>query len=323
MVLLLVARTVSKRSGRGVGRAGLSNAASAGRGNVLVKPAELAAKLDKGENDIVVFDSSWHMPGSDRNAREEFMQDRIPTAQFFDIDSISDSSSPLPHTLPTAEFFQEAAREFGVTNESTVVTYDSVGLFSSARCWWLFKYFGHRNVYILDGGLPAWKGQNFETIAGDETNGPQALGGSFRAVAEHSRLASLSDMNQSKLNDTKSTIFDARGGPRFNGDVDEPREGVRTGHIPGSVNVPFQSLLTEDGSGLLDTDLLTVRLDQAAPEGLIQDTSRPIITSCGSGVTACIILAALEIVGRTENTKLFDGSWTEYGMSDLPVDTKK
>ena len=322
MVCLLFARAVYKRSGwNDVVR--LSTAASAGRESVLITPKDLAFKLENDKNGVVVLDSSWHLPGSERNAFKEFSQGRIPTAQFFDVDSVSDRSSPLPHTVPTADFFEATARRFGITNESTVVTYDSMGLFSSARCWWLFKYFGHKNVYILDGGLPAWKALNYEMNAGDETNSQQIDGIPFRAVPTPNQLVSLCDMTQSNLDKTQSIVFDARWAPRFNGEVEEPRKGVRSGHIPGSVNVPFHKLLKEDGSGLLDTELLAVRLGQCVTEEFIKDTSKPIIASCGSGVTACIILAALEIVGRTENTKLFDGSWTEYGLSDFPVETKK
>lgn len=274
----------------------------------LVSVAWLAAHMK--DPDLRILDASWHMPDAGRDARAEYDECHIPGARFFDIDEISDLRSELPHMAPPVEKFMSRMRAMGVGDGHQVVVYDSLGLFSAARVWWLFRLMGQNDVAVLDGGLPAW------IAAGHATEDlPPVVRDRHMTVRRQANL--IKDVTQvarhAKLNDAQ--IVDARAAERFRGDVPEPREGLRAGHIPGARNIPFSTLLTAEGT-MHAPDALRSAFAAAGV-----DLTRPVITSCGSGVTAAILNLALSRVGHTENA-LYDGSWTEWGsFPDLPVAT--
>ena len=260
--------------------------------------------------DLRIFDASWHMPDAGRNAEQEYQAQHIPGARFFDIDEISDSRSSLPHTVPQVEKFMSRMRAMGVGDGHQVVVYDSLGLFSAARVWWLFRLMGKTDIAVLDGGLPKWlaEGRPIEDL-------PPVIRDRHMTVTRQAAL--IKDVTQvaaaSKLGDYE--ILDARAAERFRGDVPEPRPGLRAGHIPNSRNIPFPTLLNGDGT-MKAPDAL-----RAVIEGTGADLSKPVITTCGSGVTAAIISLALERIGH-RNHALYDGSWSEWGMyDDLSVAT--
>ena len=254
--------------------------------------------------DLRVLDASWYMPDSGRNPRAEYDAAHIPGARFFDIDDISDHRSDLPHMAPTVEKFMSRMRAMGVGDGHQVVVYDGAGLFSAARVWWMFRLMGKFDVAVLDGGFPKWQaeGRPIEDL-------PPVVRDRHMTVQRQNQM--VKDVTQvaaaSKLLDYE--IIDARAPARFKGEVEEPRPGLRSGHIPNSKNVPFGTLLNEDGTMKSEADLRAV-FDAAGV-----DLGKPAITSCGSGVTAAIINLALERLGR-DNHALYDGSWSEWGMYD-------
>ncbi|SLN26163.1 3-mercaptopyruvate sulfurtransferase [Roseovarius litorisediminis] len=260
--------------------------------------------------DLRVLDGTWFMPSDGRDAKAEYHAAHIPGARFFDIDDISDSRSDLPHMAPPVEKFMSRLRALGVGDGHQVVVYDAHGLFSAARVWWLFKLMGQDNIAVLDGGLPKWQaeGREIEDL-------PPVVRDRHMTVRRQNHL--VKDVTQvsaaSKLGDYE--ILDARSAGRFRGETPEPRDGLRSGHIPGSKNVPYTALLSEDGT-MKDPDALRAVFDAV---GL--DAAKPVITTCGSGVTAAIINLALARIGRTDHA-LYDGSWTEWGaFPTLPVAT--
>lgn len=260
--------------------------------------------------DLRVLDGSWHMPAAGRDARAEYEIGHIPGARFFDIEDISDNRSELPHMAPPTEKFISRLRKMGVGDGHQVVIYDGAGLFSAARVWWLFRLMGKTDVAVLDGGFPKWKaeGREIEDL-------PPMIRDRHMTVQRQAHL--IRDVTQvasaSKLKDHE--IVDARSPERFAGASAEPRAGLRSGHIPGAKNVHYASLLNPDGT-MKDPDAL-----KAAFENAGIDLSKPVITSCGSGITAAILSLALERIGKTDHA-LYDGSWSEWGKyDDLKVET--
>ncbi|RUS58741.1 3-mercaptopyruvate sulfurtransferase [Pseudorhodobacter sp. E13] len=258
--------------------------------------------------DLRVIDASWHMPATGRDALAEYHAAHIPGARFFDIDEISDHRSELPHMAPPVEKFISRMRAMGVGDGHQVVVYDSTGLFSAARVWWTFRLMGKTDVAVLDGGLPKWQAEGREI-----EDMPPVVRDRHITVQRQSGL--VKDVTQvasaSKLLETE--IVDARAAARFKGEVAEPRPGLRAGHIPNSKNLPFAELLNPDGTMKTPPALRT------AFEAAGVDLSKPVITTCGSGVTAAILSLGLERIGH-RNHALYDGSWSEWGMyDDLPI----
>jgi len=273
----------------------------------LVSSAWLAARLR--DPDVAFIDGSYHLPTVQRDARAEHRAAHIPGAVFFDIEEIADHSSDLPHMLPSAEGFAEAAGSLGISDLTKIVVYDSLGLFSAARVWWTFRVFGAAHVFILDGGLPKWIAEGRPVESGEVVREPHK----FTARKNEQAIKAAADVQQA-LRGGAPQIVDARSAERFRGEGPEPRPGVRSGHMPGARNVPYASLV-ENGR-LVSTD----RIGAAFAAGGV-DLNKPIVTSCGSGVTAAILWLALDALGR-EPAGLYDGSWVEWGSrKDLPVAT--
>ena len=275
---------------------------------VLVSTEWLAAHLK--DPDLRILDASWLLPGVEGDAKAAYDAAHIPGARYFDIDDISDHRSELPHMAPPIEKFMSRLRAMGVGDGHQVVVYDNIGIYSAPRVWWTFKLMGQENIAVLDGGLPKWlaEGRPTEDL-------PPMVRDRHMTVRRQAHL--VRDVTQvssaSKLGDHE--ILDARSAGRFSGTYPEPRAGLRGGHIPGSKNVPFTSLLNADGTMKTPDALRAV----FAAAGV--DLAKPAITTCGSGVTAAIISLALERIGKTDHS-LYDGSWTEWGaFPTLPVAT--
>jgi thiosulfate/3-mercaptopyruvate sulfurtransferase len=273
----------------------------------LVSTAWLAERA--GDETIVVLDASWHMPAAGRDAAAEYAEAHIPGAVFFDIDKVSDHGTPLPHMLPPPAEFAVAARRLGISNASTIVVYDTVGLFSAARAWWTFRAMGHDAVFVLDGGLPRWisEGRPLETGWRDPAHGD------FKA---HLRANLVRDLDQvtAALRDPGLQVLDARPAARFRGEAPEPRPGLRSGHMPGATNLPFTGLI--EGDALAAAERLRAVLEAA---GI--DPAKPAIATCGSGVSATVIALALARLGQ-DNAAVYDGSWADWGArSDTAVVT--
>ena len=274
---------------------------------LLVSTGWLAAHLsDPG---VVVIDASWHMPAANRDGRREFLAGHIPGAAFFDLDAVSDHASPLPHMLPSPEDFASAMGALGVSNDVRVVVYDAAGLFSAPRLWWMLRIFGHEHVAILDGGLPKWTAEGHPLDKGEAHPTARVFTPRFNAAA----VADLAQVRQA-LDSGSDQVLDARAAPRFLGRAPEPRPGLASGHMPGALNMPMTDLIA-DGR-LKDPEAL-----EAALAGIGVKGDKPVITSCGSGVSAAVITLALARLGRPMG-RLYDGSWTEWGgRADLPVAT--
>ena len=266
----------------------------------LVEPAALYRQL--GAPNLVILDGSWYLPGQNRMARDEFEQAHIPGARFFDIDAISDQGTDLPHMIPSSSFFANKVEELGISNTSQVVVYDGAGLFSAARVWWMFHLFGHKQISILNGGLPAWVEQGHQTT----TASTPVIKGCFSASLDPSMMAVMGDI-QTNCDTHGFMILDARSEARFNGQVPEPRPELSSGHMPGAISLPFTGLL--DGNRIKSADRLNEIFNR-----LGIDKNSPVVTSCGSGITAAIITLALSNSGYGMQ-RLYDGSWTEWAST--------
>ena len=273
----------------------------------VISVAELAATL--GDPSLVVFDASYYLPAAGRDSRAEYLAEHIPGAVFFDVDALSDPDIALPHMLlPPARFAASIGR-LGAGDRSRIVVYDASGTnFSAARAWWMFRTYGHDDVQVLDGGLGAWKRAGLPLESGEVTRPAATFTPRYRK-----ELVRTIDEVRDALATRSAQVVDARSAGRFAGTEPEPRAGLRGGHMPGSRNTPYASFTDSEGM-LLDRAGLESRLRSAGV-----DLDRPVIASCGSGVTACTILLALDVIGHRDHS-LYDGSWTEWGgRSDTEV----
>lgn len=285
----------------------------------VVTAAWLHANL--GQPDVKVLDASWYMPFEQRNPLQEYQAAHIPGALFFDIDGISDRTSNLPHMLPSEEAFAAAVSAFGIDNNDRVIVYDGKGLFSAARVWWMFRVFGHDKVWVLDGGLPQWRTSGYEvessasgdailkaSLASDAVekiyHGQLVSTTTFKPVFQAHLVWTIEQIKQNMESQTHQHI-DARSSGRFDGSAPEPRKGLSSGHIPRSKCIPYDHML-DSSQMLLSPEDARKRFEQ---EGISLD--RPVVSSCGTGVTACILVLGLHRIGKPD-VPVYDGSWTEW-----------
>ncbi len=274
----------------------------------LVTTEWLAAEL--GKPDLVVFDATKYLPNEPKDGRAEFLRGHIPGAAFFDIDVVADTETDLPHMVPTPGRFAKLMGVLGVGNDLRVVFYDQKGLASAARGWWLMGLFGHDKAAVLDGGLPKWVAEG-RPVRDGEAAGPEPR--QFRPDYRAGQLRGVGDLLRN-VQTGAELVLDARAAGRFTGAVPEPRAGMRSGHIPGSVSLPYNELLRADGT-FRPAGEARARFEAAGVDG-----ARPLVTSCGSGVTACILTLGLRVAGFPEGA-VYDGSWTEWGgRSDTPIE---
>jgi thiosulfate/3-mercaptopyruvate sulfurtransferase len=261
------------------------------------------------DEDVRVVDGTWHMPHLGRDARREFTEAHIPGAVFFDIDAIADADTTLPHMLPRPEKFAREVGALGIGDGDQVVVYDTRGVVSAARVWWTFRAFGHDDVAVLDGGLRKWRAEGRPMESGT----PSPIGRRLTARLRPALVRDLEDV-RGNLATRAAQVLDARSRGRFAGTEPEPRAGLRGGHIPGSLNLPYDELYRPDGTLRPEAELR----DAFAKAGV--EPGRPVITSCGSGVTASVLALALHQLGRRD-VSVYDGSWSEWGARpDTPVE---
>ena len=274
----------------------------------LVSAAWLAERL--GRPDVQILDGSWFMPAEGRNGHAEYLEAHIPGAVFFDIDANADRTVDLPHMLPTPEAFAGMAGRLGLRRDATIVAYDSLGIRAAARVWWTLRVMGFSDVRVLDGGLKAWRAAGLPLEAGEVTPAPTTLDARY----DDELVRNVADV-RAILDDHSAQMVDARGAARFRGEAPEPRAGLKSGHMPGARNVPFDTLLAADGTMKPAAEVA------ALFESASVDLDKPIVTTCGSGVTASVLALGLARIGQ-ERTPVYDGSWSEWGgLVDAPVVT--
>lgn len=270
---------------------------------------------NSGPDKLVILDASWHLPDSGRDALAEFHEAHIPGARFFDINKVVDPLSDQPHTLPKARDFAAAVKLLGINNGSKIIVYDNSDFRTAARAWWMFRAMGHKNVYVLDGGFQLWQAKKLRTQRGGFKADKSVYYAEYNEDLYLTKDDILANIDLSIKDKNKWQIVDARAEGRYLGTAPEPRAGLRSGHIPGALNLPFSELYGDDGT-LLDNDALFDRIETA---GI--DPDRPIGTSCGSGITACSLALAFAKLGKWD-TPIYDGSWSEWGAdTDLPIET--
>lgn len=265
----------------------------------------------KDQKNTKIVEATFFLPTMKRDAVEEFNAAHIPNAVFFDIDAVSDPNSPLPHMLPTAQIFEQAMQDIGLNNEDHIIVYDRSSLVSSARAWWMFRFFGHEKTALLDGGYEHWLESGMPTT---QTSPPIGRGNFTARQQDVFSAISMEEIAQGLAEQNIAQIIDARASERFKGLAAEPRAGLRSGHIPTAVNVPINSLFDEQKCFKNAQTIKSLFEDAGV------DYTKPAITSCGSGVTACGLILGLALTGKTD-IRLYDGSWSEWGASDYPIET--
>lgn len=275
--------------------------------SLIVSTEWLAEHLDSP--DIRIVDGSWYLPNAGRDAKAEYQAEHIPGAVFFDIEDICDDTSNVPNMLPRPEKFASRMRKMGLGDGNRIIVYDGAGMFTAARVWWMFQVMGHTDVAVLDGGLPKWRAEGRPL----SDMPPVPTERHFTARLNNFLVRDL-DQVRKNIDSCNELVVDARSASRFDGTDPEPREGMRSGHIPGAVNVPFNNLLNQDGTFKAKDDL------RAIFESAGVSAEKPVVASCGSGVTACVVYLALQMLGH-RHLSVYDGSWSEWGMHpDTPIE---
>ena len=276
--------------------------------DALVETDWLAQRLDDAS--IRIVDATWFMPNVDRSATDEVAACHIPGALHWDFDAIADPTDPLPHMVPGATEFAHFMAGMMISNTTRVIAYDRTGMSNAPRAWWTLRYFGHENVSVLNGGLKKWMAEGHST----DTSGPNGASGDFTATVQPMRIRSREEVI-ANIKNAEEQVLDARAAGRFTGVDPEPRAGMRSGHIPGSLNLPFGNLIDPETGLFRDADAMAGCFKDA---GI--DMNQPVITSCGSGVTACVLALGLHLLGH-EDVAVYDGSWTEWGgREDTPIE---
>ncbi|MDB2324869.1 3-mercaptopyruvate sulfurtransferase [Alphaproteobacteria bacterium] len=278
----------------------------------MVSPLVSADWLKDNLNLVKILDATYHLTGVDRDPEADFAASRIPGANRFDINKVADTNNPLPHMLPDAETFATAVAAMGISDHDHVIVYDDSAIMPATRAWWMFRLFGHERISVLDGGLAAWRRIN-GPLDTDAHKTP--IPGNFTVRPSiGAQVIDMAAIEAMMAADSLGQLADARSASRFSGEAPEPRAGLRSGHIPGASNVPLSTLVSEDG-----TFRSPEEISAAFRDGGI-DPEQPIITSCGSGVTACGLALGLALIGN-EKIFVYDGSWTEWGGSEAPIET--